>query len=117
MHARPVTRSLRHGLGDGKGVTSGGGRIEAVADLRRIDGYVDIESGAAEECRRRKLRRDILRDEFRAVDVFAEIEERAVDGAPGAQRRRALDALLRGDAGHIACRPAPRRRASSGSSS
>jgi hypothetical protein len=103
MHARPVARSLRHGLGDGKSVTSGGGRIEAVADLRRIDGYADIESGAAEERGRRKLRRDILRDEFRAVDVFAEIEERTVHGAPGAQRRRALDALLGGDAGHIAC--------------
>ena len=50
----------------------------------------------------RKLGRDILCDEFRAVDVFAEIEERAVDGALGAQRRRALDALLGGDAASMA---------------
>ena len=117
MHARPVTRGLRHGLGDGKSVTSGGGRIEAVADLRRIDGYVHIEPGAAEERGRSKLGRDILRDEFRAVDIFAEIEERAVDGAPGAQRRRALDALLGGDAGHIACCQRRGGARSSGSSS
>ena len=77
----PAGTVLRYG----ERVASTRGGIEAVADLGGIDGDMDIEPGAPEPGRHRKLGGDVLGHEVHPVDVFAE-DRQCAGGHRGADQ-------------------------------
>ena len=79
MHAGAIARGLVNGFGDREGIVSGLGGIEAVPDLREVDGDMDVEPGLPKKSGDRELSGDVFCDQIRTVHVFAEVEQRSTD--------------------------------------
>ncbi len=68
-----------NGFGDREGIESDLGGIEAVPDLREVDGDMDVEPGLPKESGDGELSGDIFCDKIRTIHVFTEVKQRSTD--------------------------------------
>jgi hypothetical protein len=79
MHTAAIARGPVNGFGDRERVALGLGGIEAVPDLRGVDGDMDVESRPPKKSGHCELSGDVFCDEIRTVHIFAKVEQRSTD--------------------------------------
>lgn len=79
MHAGAIARGPVNGFAYRERIALGLGGIEAVPDLRGVDGDMDVESRPPKKSGDRELSGDVFCDEIRTLHVFAKVEQRSTD--------------------------------------